>query len=90
MRFVIAGGRVVDGTGAPAKESDVYIRDGLITDVRPSSDDQVRRQDRDGHGSLGAGKCLQRSAALDHHAGCRPCEGQTGRAAARAPLRQLC
>jgi N-acyl-D-amino-acid deacylase len=39
MRFVIAGGRVVDGTGAPAKESDVYIRDGLITDVRPSSDD---------------------------------------------------
>ena len=30
---ILQGGRVVDGTGAPAREADVAIRDGLIAAV---------------------------------------------------------
>src|SRR5881398_3399225 len=33
--LVIRGGRVVDGTGAPAFEADVAISDGRITDIGP-------------------------------------------------------
>jgi N-acyl-D-aspartate/D-glutamate deacylase len=36
---VLAGGRVCDGTGGAAVDADVYLRDGRIDDVRPSSDD---------------------------------------------------
>jgi N-acyl-D-aspartate/D-glutamate deacylase len=31
--MLIRGGRVVDGTGAPARRADVRVRDGVITDI---------------------------------------------------------
>jgi N-acyl-D-amino-acid deacylase len=34
-RFLIKGGRVVDGTGAPAREVDVRVADGVITEIGP-------------------------------------------------------
>jgi N-acyl-D-amino-acid deacylase len=34
--LVVAGGRVLDGTGAGAREADVGIRDGRIVAIRPS------------------------------------------------------
>ncbi|HPG28655.1 MAG TPA: amidohydrolase family protein, partial [Myxococcota bacterium] len=33
--IVIRGGRVVDGTGAPAVEADVLVRDGRIAEIGP-------------------------------------------------------
>jgi N-acyl-D-amino-acid deacylase len=39
MKIVIAGGSVIDGTGSPALQNDVYVLDGSIADVRPASDD---------------------------------------------------
>ena len=56
---------------------------------RPNGDDQVGRHDRHRHRPFGAGKYVERSAALDHHAGSRPAEGPAGRAAARTALQQL-
>ena len=41
---VIAGARVVDGTGKPAEVLDVFITDGLIDDVRPHSDSHPGRR----------------------------------------------
>ncbi|NLG37378.1 MAG: amidohydrolase family protein [Clostridiales bacterium] len=34
--IVLRGGRVVDGTGSPAREADVAIRDGIIVEVGPA------------------------------------------------------
>jgi N-acyl-D-amino-acid deacylase len=39
VRYAIAGGSVIDGTGAAAKACDIYVADGHIADVLPSSDD---------------------------------------------------
>lgn len=39
MNVAIAGGCVIDGTGAPARACDVYVADGRIADVRPCGDD---------------------------------------------------
>ncbi len=38
MKLVIAGGDVVDGTGTAAQKCDVFVSDGVVTDVRPASD----------------------------------------------------
>ena len=37
-RFLIQGGTVVDGTGAPARRADVRIADGLIVEVEEHLD----------------------------------------------------
>jgi len=37
-RSVIAGGDVIDGTGAPTARADIFIQGDVITDVRPASD----------------------------------------------------
>ncbi len=38
MKFVVAGGTVIDGTGAPSEPRDIFIIDGTIESVRPHSD----------------------------------------------------
>jgi N-acyl-D-amino-acid deacylase len=38
MKYVIAGGDVVDGTGHTARRCDVFVAGGEIIDVRPASD----------------------------------------------------
>jgi N-acyl-D-amino-acid deacylase len=38
MKCVIAGGDVIDGTGSAARRCDVFVADGEIADVRPTSD----------------------------------------------------
>ena len=40
--LVVRGGRVVDGTGAPAVTADVAIRDGAIVEVAPRIDGEAR------------------------------------------------
>ncbi len=39
----IQGGSVVDGTGAPARDADVLIRDGVVVDVGPVEEADARR-----------------------------------------------
>jgi N-acyl-D-amino-acid deacylase len=36
--LLLRGGRVIDGTGAPARLADVAVRDGAVTDVGPGID----------------------------------------------------
>jgi len=38
--LLVRGGRVVDGTGAPATEADVRIRDGIVAEVGPRLPDE--------------------------------------------------
>ena len=45
---VIRGGTVVDGTGAPARQADVGIRDGRIVEIGKISDDAAETIDADG------------------------------------------
>ena len=46
--FVIRGGTVVDGTGAPARTADVAITDGVVTDVGRVSAQGRQELDADG------------------------------------------
>ena len=46
--IVIRGGRVVDGTGAPARHADVAIKDGIITAVGKIEGEAHRAIDADG------------------------------------------
>ncbi|MBV8982498.1 MAG: amidohydrolase family protein [Acidimicrobiia bacterium] len=46
--LVIAGGTVVDGTGAPPRNADVAVDEGVITDVGSDLGDARRRIDADG------------------------------------------
>jgi N-acyl-D-amino-acid deacylase len=46
--IVIRGGRVVDGTGAPARHADVAIKDGIITAVGKVEETAHRSIDADG------------------------------------------
>src|SRR5436853_4672021 len=45
---VIRGGTVVDGTGAPARQADVGIRDGIVVEIGKISDDAAETIDADG------------------------------------------
>src|SRR5262245_53591428 len=45
---VIRGGRLVDGTGAAARQADVGIRDGRIVEIGNISDDAAETIDADG------------------------------------------
>ena len=45
---VIRGGTVVDGTGAPARQADVGIRDGRIVEIGKISDEAAETIDADG------------------------------------------
>jgi N-acyl-D-aspartate/D-glutamate deacylase len=45
---VIRGGRVVDGTGAPARTADVAIADGVVVEVGPVAERGRREIDADG------------------------------------------
>ncbi|MDP9332463.1 MAG: hypothetical protein M3Q30_04000, partial [Actinomycetota bacterium] len=45
---IIRGGRVVDGTGAPARQADVGIRDGRIVEIGRISDEAAETIDADG------------------------------------------
>lgn len=38
MKYVIAGGDVVDGAGTPAQQCDVFVTGGVIAGVRPAKD----------------------------------------------------
>jgi N-acyl-D-amino-acid deacylase len=35
---IVRGGQVIDGTGAPAVQADLAIKDGLIVAIRPRFD----------------------------------------------------
>ena len=41
--LLVRGGQVLDGTGSPAREADVRIRDGVIAEVGPTSGTTARR-----------------------------------------------
>ncbi len=41
MKFVIAGGDVVDGAGTAGQKCDVFVSGGVIAEVRPASDNHV-------------------------------------------------
>jgi len=41
--FLIRGGHVVDGTGAPGRDADVSVRDGRIAAIEPRSSRSARR-----------------------------------------------
>src|SRR5665213_3447489 len=45
---VIRGGNVVDGTGAPARQADVGIRDGVIVEIGHISEEAAETIDADG------------------------------------------
>ncbi|MDQ1462788.1 MAG: hypothetical protein QOI08_4272, partial [Actinomycetota bacterium] len=45
---VIRGGSVVDGTGAPARQADVGIRDGRIVEIGTISEEADETIDADG------------------------------------------
>ncbi len=48
--IVIRNGSVIDGTGAPARNADVAITDGMITAVNDKIDDTGTREiDAEGH-----------------------------------------
>ena len=55
LDVVIRGGRVVDGTGAPARQADVGIRDGRVVEIGKVTDDaaetvdEFRSQGADAH-----------------------------------------
>ncbi len=48
LDVVIRGGNVVDGTGAPARQADVGIRDGRVVEIGNVSDDAVETIDAGG------------------------------------------
>jgi N-acyl-D-aspartate/D-glutamate deacylase len=48
LDYLIKGGTVVDGTGAPAKHADVGIKDGRIVSVNGSKEDARTTLDADG------------------------------------------
>src|SRR3954452_10475243 len=48
LDYLIRGGTVVDGTGAPAKQADVGIKDGRIVSVNGSKEDAQTTLDADG------------------------------------------
>src|SRR3954469_10003622 len=48
LDYLIRGGTVVDGTGAPGKQADVGIRDGRIVSVNGSKEDARTTLDADG------------------------------------------
>ena len=48
LDYLIRGGTVVDGTGAPAKQADVGIKDGRIASVNGSKEDAQTVLDADG------------------------------------------
>jgi N-acyl-D-aspartate/D-glutamate deacylase len=48
LDYLIKGGTVVDGTGAPAKQADVGIKDGRIVSVNGSKEDARTTLDADG------------------------------------------
>jgi N-acyl-D-aspartate/D-glutamate deacylase len=45
--LIIRNGRVVDGTGAPGREADVTVDDGVVVAVGPSDGDAVEVIDVD-------------------------------------------
>ena len=45
---IIRGGRVIDGTGAPARTADVGIRDGIVTEIGRINTAAKRVIDADG------------------------------------------
>ena len=45
---VIRGGTVVDGTGAPARQADVGIRDGRVVEIGKISEEAAETIDADG------------------------------------------
>jgi N-acyl-D-aspartate/D-glutamate deacylase len=51
-QILIRGGRVVDGTGAPAFQADVRVRDGLIAEVAPGLEPQLRERVIDAAGCV--------------------------------------
>ena len=48
--FVIRGGRYFDGTGAPATDSDVAVKDGRVAAVGPALDADAADRVIDAHG----------------------------------------
>src|SRR5437868_7918450 len=48
LDVVIRGGTVVDGSGAPSRQADVGIRDGIVVEIGKSSDDAAETIDADG------------------------------------------
>jgi N-acyl-D-amino-acid deacylase len=50
--FVIAGGHVIDGSGGPAQELDVTIKDGRIADIAPWSDNHGKLRVLDASGLI--------------------------------------
>ena len=42
VQYLIKGGRIVDGTGAPAYEADVRVRHGRIVEIEAGLEPQPR------------------------------------------------
>jgi len=50
VQYLIKGGRIVDGTGAPAYEADVRVRHGRIVEIEAGLEPQPRERAIDARG----------------------------------------